>query len=357
MARIDASGWKEFIVGELFEIHPTSAYKMTNAQLMDDGDNPVVVNSSYSNGVGGYTSLESTEKGNLITFSDTTTAEAVFYQPDDFVGYPHVQGMYPKGEYASMWKERHLLFFVTVFKQSAKLRGFDYAFKFTREIAANMKVPLPVDAEGNPDWAYMDAYMSEVMQESETSLENLSQADDSKHEVDTSGWKRFHLYDDGLFDIDMGTKLDRVKMTQVDADVNFVGRANTSNGITARVDRIAGLEPYAAGNLTLSLGGEYLGSCFVQPDRFYTSQNVVVLKPKQDMSFAMKQFIATMIFRESRSYYKAFIDELNRHIKRDFSFYLPVDTEGNPDWAYMDAYMRAMMQAADSDLKALQSVS
>lgn len=209
---------------------------------------------------------------------------------------------------------------------------------------------LPVDASGSPDWAYMDDYMSEVMRESEASLENLRQADDSKHEVDTSGWKRFHLYDDGLFDIDMGTKLDRVKMTQVDADVNFVGRANTSNGITARVDRIAGLEPYAAGNLTLSLGGEYLGSCFVQPDRFYTSQNVVVLKPKQDMSFAVKQFIATMIFRESRSYYKAFIDELNRHIKRDFSFYLPVDAEGNPDWAYMDDYMSGAMQTSEGIL-------
>ena len=32
--------------------------------------------------------------------------------------------------------------------------------------------------------------------------------------------------------------------------------------------------------MTLSLGGEYLGSCFIQPDVFYTSQNVVVLIPK-----------------------------------------------------------------------------
>ena len=34
MAKIDAKGWKPFIVGELFDIHPTKAYKMTNAQLM-----------------------------------------------------------------------------------------------------------------------------------------------------------------------------------------------------------------------------------------------------------------------------------------------------------------------------------
>ena len=98
------------------------------------------------------------------------------------------------------------------------------------------------------------------------------------HTRDITKWKRFHLYDEGLFEIDMGTKLDRVKMTQTNPEINFVGRANTNNGITARVDRLEELEPYDAGNITLSLGGD-LGSCFIQPDRFYTSLNVVVLIP------------------------------------------------------------------------------
>lgn len=357
MAKIDAKGWKPFIVGELFDIHPTKAYKMTNAQLMDDGDNPVVVNSSYNNGIGGYSSQVVTEKGGMITFSYTTTADAIFYQPNDFVGYPHVQGMYPKGAYAANWKEPQLLFFVAAFRKAAVIRGFDYAYKFTREIASCMEVPLPVDAFGEPNWAYMDEYMSAVVKESETSLENLRQADGDKHALNIDGWRRFHLYDESLFDIDMGTKLDRVKMTQASPDVNFVGRANTNNGITAQVDSIAGITPYEAGNMTLSLGGEYLGSCFVQPERFYTSQNVVVLIPRWDMPFGVKQFIATMVFRESRLYYKAFIDELNRHIKTDFSFYLPVDAAGKPNWAYMDEYMQATIKSSKSDLLAMQSIS
>ena len=161
---VDVSDWKEFRVSDLFDIHPTKAYKMTNAQLMDDGDNPVVVNSSYNNGIGGYSSQAVTETGGMITFSDTTTADAIFYQPDDFVGYPHVQGMYPNGEYASNWQEPQLLFFVAAFRKSAVIRGFDYAYKFTREIAAGMEVLLPVDASGEPDWDYMDKYMSQMMQ-------------------------------------------------------------------------------------------------------------------------------------------------------------------------------------------------
>lgn len=170
MEKIDTSAWKPFVVGELFDIHPTKAYKMNNAQLMDTGSNPVVVNSSYNNGIGGYSSQPVTEKGNIITFSDTTTADAVFYQPNDFVGYPHVQGMYPKGIYADKWQEKRYLFFLTAFKKSAVLHGFDYAYKFTREIAAAMEVLLPVDIHGEPDWAYMDEYIHSVMTQAEFEL-------------------------------------------------------------------------------------------------------------------------------------------------------------------------------------------
>ena len=74
------------------------------------------------------------------------------------------------------------------------------------------------------------------------------------------------------------------------------------------------------------------------------------------MPFEVKQFIATMIFRESRSYYKAFIDELNRHIKTDFSFFLPVDTKGKPDWKYMENYMQSIIKNAELDLRAIQTI-
>ena len=74
------------------------------------------------------------------------------------------------------------------------------------------------------------------------------------------------------------------------------------------------------------------------------------------MTFGVKQFIATMIFRESRLYYKAFIDELNRHIKTDFSFYLPVEASGKPNWAYMEKYVQTIMDNTESDLSAMRSI-
>ena len=353
MAKIDASKWKSFKLTDIFRMSNTKSIVQKDI-APDSGEIPYVTAQAGNNGVMTYVECpdEWLDDGDCIMIGGKTLTFS--YQAKPFCSNDsHNIALYLKDKVNA--SEIRYLFLIAV------LRGTLYQ-KYSWGDSVSMKrikddtFMLPVDASGEPDWAYMDEYMSEVMQEAEKSLEHLSQADGGKHALGIKNWKRFHLYDDDLFDIDMGTKLDRVKMAQVNPDVNFVGRANTNNGITARVDSIDGLEPYSTGNMTLSLGGEYLGSCFVQPDKFYTSQNVVVLIPKWDMSFEVKQFIATMIFRESRSYYKAFIDELNRHIKTDFSFYLPVDDAGKPDWGHMEEYMRSVMKNAEIDLTAMQTI-
>ncbi|VEI44404.1 Uncharacterised protein [Actinobacillus equuli] len=87
MNKLDISNWKEFKISELFKIEPTNYHKLINKDLLDvDGINPVVVNSSYNNGIGGYSFHDCTEEGNTITFSDTTTADSIFYQPNDLLG-------------------------------------------------------------------------------------------------------------------------------------------------------------------------------------------------------------------------------------------------------------------------------
>lgn len=169
---LDTSMWKEFRVGDLFDIHPTKAYKLTNAQLLDDGEYPVVTNSAYNNGIGGYSTQKPTEKGNMITFSDTVNANTIFYQPNDFVGYPHVQGLYPL-MYKDMWNKYTYSFFASVFREVAIAKGFDYDNKFRRDVAVELIIKLPATADEQPDWAYMKSYMKSIMEESEKSLENL----------------------------------------------------------------------------------------------------------------------------------------------------------------------------------------
>lgn len=168
--KIDIINWNEFVVGDLFEIKPTKYYKLTNAELIDGGGSPVIVNSAYNNGVGGLSSKPTTELGNMITFSDTVDANTIFYQENPFIGYSHVQGLYPTGKYKNNWCKGSLMFFVSCFRKLALTKGFDYGNKFRRDIAINLKIKLPVDSYGNPDWIYMENYMFDLEKKLKKSL-------------------------------------------------------------------------------------------------------------------------------------------------------------------------------------------
>lgn len=347
MMKLNTSKWKEFIIGDIFPniIKPPVLH---SRQVIEKDDGiPYVVRTKFNNGIKYL--VEKTadmlpSPAGVISFGAENAT--FFYQPKEFVSGRDIYYIDTQNLSAGTCK------FLTACLQPIA-RKYSYNFGLFPDLLREEKIKLPSTLDGTPDWGFMDNFMSSIIEQTETSFESLRRVSIQKTKIDITNWRRFHLYDASLFDIDMGTKLDKAKMTEISPTVNFVGRANNNNGITTRVDKISNLEPYAAGNMTLSLGGEYLGSCFIQPDVFYTSQNVVVLVPKWDMPFEVKLFISVMVFRESRTYYKAFIDELNRHIKTDFSFYLPIDTEGNPDWDFMKRYMSDIMSSSEDYLKNL----
>ena len=172
--------------------------------------------------------------------------------------------------------------------------------------------------------------------------------------IDTTNWGEFNLYDERLFTIDSGNKFDRSKMTVRNPTINFVGRTAQNNGINAVVDELNDIKPYEAGYITVALGGS-IGASFVQPKPFYTSQNVIVLKPNVNMTDCVKRFICTAIQKESDLHYQAFVKELNSHIKRDFVVLLPVDVNGDPDWQYMEDYMRNIEVRVSTSISKLES--
>ncbi|RKV34193.1 type II restriction endonuclease [Helicobacter pylori] len=156
--------WQSFRLGDLFEIRPTKAYNLTNSHLFDsNAKNPVVTNSSLNNGISGYSSLEPTEKGNQITYSDTTTSEGIFYQKRPFIGYSHVQGLYPL-KYHEFWNEKTLLYIVVAFKKVACGR-FNYGNKFNRKIASEMSILLPTKQHGKIDFHFMHTFINALMKQ------------------------------------------------------------------------------------------------------------------------------------------------------------------------------------------------
>ncbi|WP_401739605.1 restriction endonuclease subunit S [Stenotrophomonas pavanii] len=132
-----------------------------------------------------------------------------------------------------------------------------------------------------------------------------------------------------LFDVAYGNKLDLNKMTRVgrrDGGINFVGRSSQNHGVTGTVAQLD-IKPYDAGLITVALGGTKLLCSFVQEHPFYTAQNVAVLRPKEEMSFAQKLFVCICI-RHNRFRYSAFGREANRTLRE----LLIPDLADFPEW-------------------------
>ncbi len=279
---------------------------------------------------------------------------AITYQKENFYSNDsHNLVLYLKDN--NQRTENVQLFLITALKASI---GHTYNWGDSISFKSIQKdiIMLPVDKNGSPDFIYMEEYMENRKIAVNALLAKLQSAKQSAicQKINTKNWQPFHLYD--IFEINSGTKLDKSKMDTTTPKINFIGRSNFNNGITQKVNEIQGLQPYKSGNLTLALGGAYLGSCFIQEEPFYTSQNVVVLIPKKDISFAAKQFIATAIFKESQNNYRAFIKELNTHIKRDFVIKLPAKIDGTPDYDYMSAYINKIKSQSLHMIETLQTI-
>lgn len=177
---VDTSAWGDFVVGELFDVHPTKAYKLKNSDLLStNGKNPVVVNSSYNNGIGGYTDQELTEAGNILTFSDTTSgADTLFFQEKPFVGYPHVQGMYPKTFELTIDVAK---FMIASLRASINKYSWDYTNKLTRTFISSTTIKLPLKPSADPsnytqediDWDYMDSFMQAIEEKAHERVASL----------------------------------------------------------------------------------------------------------------------------------------------------------------------------------------
>ena len=336
MKKIDTQIWGEFKVGDLFEIHPTRAYKLTNAQLLDGGPHPVVVNSAYNNGIGGYTSQEATEHGNMITFSDTVDASTIFYQEEDFVGYPHVQGLYPKGQYKNCWTKKRLQFFVAILKKAALSKGFDYGYKFRRDIAINIIVCLPM-RNNTPDWEYMEQYMQSIemrVNASVSALNALLGGGRQRHQINVSKWLKFRVGE--ILPIIVKPAVYHTK--EVKEDVNgipYVVRSKFDNGIKCRVqNNLPATNPAGV----ISFGAE--NATFFYQEKIWCSGRDIYYIDTRALSRNTCMFLIACLRQIAAKYsynFGLFPDLVKKEILN-----LPVTSAGMPDWDYMDNYMQQM---------------
>ena len=169
--------------------------------------------------------------------------------------------------------------------------------------------------------------------------------------------KEFLLRD--IAKLEYGNKFDKNKMTHNEPCYNFVGRTEKNNGITDFVDD-NGTEPFAAGTITLAFGGS-IGSTFIQPKPYYTSQNVGVITLPGEVSENAKIYFIKALEKVCKNRYVAFADEINKHFKTDLALSLPVIPSADPshvytpsdiDWGYMERCIAELEEERIAELEA-----
>ena len=152
--------WGEFLIGDLFEINPTKYYKLKNEEIIsENGDVPLISNSSTDNGVMGYSNLNPLNKGNSLTCSDTTLgAETMYYQEKDFIGYSHIQHLVPKFKGFN----KAIAYMIITASRIATTNKYDYGAKFNRNEMNNTKISLLVKKDREIDFEYMETLISAV---------------------------------------------------------------------------------------------------------------------------------------------------------------------------------------------------
>ena len=314
--------FKQFRVGDLFDIHPTKTYKGNNSDLFDNnGKNPVLGNTSMNNGIGGYSSKPCTENGGIITFSDTTTADAIFYQPNPFIGYSHVQGMYP---YSTKWSEKSLLYFLTVFKKIAVESGFDYANKFNRKIASDFTVALPVKCSSVIDISAIMSIGGGI----------------EMNQIDTSTWKEFHIGD--IFEVKSSKKkFNACDVTILEKGYPYVVRTSANNGIRGYINE----DPkYLNDGNTISFGQD-TATMFYQPEPYFTGDKIKILQFKNGtLNEQSAQFFLT-VMRKAFSDFSWGVSSFDENIIKGVSIYLPVTEIEEIDFNYMEARIKELEEA------------
>lgn len=354
--------WKEFKIGNLFSISPTKAYKnMSNKDLDDGGLTPFVINSACNNGIGGYSSLKAKEKGNVITFSDTTEGNTFFYQPEDFIGFAHVQKMKPINH---IWTKSELLFLVTILRFTND-GLFDYGRKMRRDIISESFIKLPVKLDGSvpiidnlktfseegfiPDWDFMTNYINSLHCKPITT----KNAKKEKMLLIPSEWKEFKI--GRLFKVLKNGK-NKSSSDLVDGnEISYIGAKREENGFMKHTKKDTDL--ISKGNCIVFIcnGEGSVGYAnYMKEDFIGTGDIVTGYNPNLNSKNGI--FIATIASQERPRYsfgrkWKTTLKETIIKLpalKNEIGEFI-IDSENKysdngfiPDWKYMEDYIESL---------------
>lgn len=331
--------------------------------MSSNGTVPFVGASGINNGITGFCTMQAVrdnskvgygpnepierklfDRGSICVVNNGSAIGYSYYQPKQFTCTHDVNPLTLRDHEAS---EDEALFLSQMIREQGVC--FIYARKWRPSRMVRSQFLLPVDDDGKPDYGYMAQYASEMREGMLMRYRNYVAGQLSQLEykdipaLDKKEWKTFPAFsDDGLFHIaTTSSSIDAIRLKDGgEKIVPYVTRSDVSNGIA----RFVSAENYDFGSddggcITVGLDTQ---TAFYQPHKFVTGQNVQVVTGKQ-LSKEVALFLVTILREQMQAKFNWGGNGATLRRMKRLLVMLPIDDDGEPDYAYMEQYAKNML--------------
>ncbi|PAF20319.1 hypothetical protein CHH49_16895 [Terribacillus saccharophilus] len=326
----DDISWVPFKIEDIFNIYTG---KDLNISKCKQGDIPIVSHSMRNNGIVQYSAeiegRQIFDSLKCISLADRGNFWATI-QPSNFYVSTRVKVLEVKDEYIPMVTKEALLFISTMInKQSVR---FNYGNNATGKTEKILILLPSILSTNMPDWNFMSNYIKRLEKEVMPDEVFTPHVITDSRELNELKWKEFNL--DKIFEIKPGVRLTKANM--ISGDIPFIGATDSNNGITNFVSNINGS---IDSNI---LGVNYNGSVV---ENFYHPYKAIFSDDVKRLSFRNNKgnkylylFLKTMILQQKEKYMYAYKFNGNRMERQKVM--LPIDSDGEPDWNFIEQYMK-----------------
>lgn len=325
--------WKEFVIGQTFDICSTSSGIDKNKLTNFEGNIPYVTRTDKKNGYDMFVGTQArhkTDENNVITIGlDTQT---IFYQESPFYTGQNIQILSFKG----INKYNACFLIPLLKKQMTKFNWGGNGATLTR--LKKTKIYLPVNPTGEPDYPFMENYM----RGKETWLlkQYKKQASELEGVIPLSQkeWNGFEIGE--LFEISAGKSKGLNHLQSVaNGGVNYLGATNQNNGVLAYV-KTAKQMMHKGNSICFIRNGEgSMGFSVYKAENFIATSDISV--GYADFLNKYIGLFITTVADKVRGKYNFGYKRNETRLKKE-KILLPVNSKDEPDYIYMENYMKSL---------------
>lgn len=163
-------------------------------------------------------------------------------------------------------------------------------------------------------------------------------------------WKKFKLGD--LFDLKNSKAYHTKDVEETDAGLHYITRSKFNNGLKSCVVKIDDYQINPAG--TISFGAEN-ANFFYQENEYITGNKMYYIDTRNISKYSA--LFLRSVLEETFTNNFSFSDGMIPDRIKDEYIYLPQDSNEQPDWEYMESYMKNIMQESEKNIENLQNIS